>query len=141
MILSKLLNNNRAEDNLLHFACLVSLARIDGEIDIQEQKTLEKLATELKITQDQFDNLLSNTDKVVIEPIKSFSNRLQYVYNFFKVIYTNKELGEKERGLVKQYISSLGFNEENTVKLMKTNKKVFEENLGLSEYEYFIFGD
>ncbi|WP_027395072.1 hypothetical protein [Aquimarina latercula] len=129
------------QENLIHFASLVNLAFVDNEFDSEEYLVLESLAQKLNISKEERTNILESPESFAIKPIDSFSKRLEFIFNFFNIIYADHKIAEQEYELVKNYISGLGFNEENTQKILKKSIRIFERKFSLAEYEKLIFED
>lgn len=129
------------QQNVVHFANLWNLAFADGKFDHEEYLLLEFFVRKLKITPEERRMIFDNPEKYVIRPVESFSKRLEYIFDFFKIIYANNKLDENEYKLVSNYVIALGFNKTNTNKIVNKTIELFERDLSLPNYEKYIFGN
>ncbi|GAA4272014.1 hypothetical protein U6A24_10930 [Aquimarina gracilis] len=142
-------NNNSKErkQNLTQFASLVNLAFIDDEFNKEEYELLEKLGDKLGITKDERLMVLDNPDAFTIEQIESYNKRLEFIFDFFKMIYADNKLDRAEYELVLKYIQAIGFNIINTKTILNRSIELFEKNdrvflkgdMSLTEYKNLIF--
>lgn len=140
---------NEHTQNVVHFASLIHLAFADNEFRIEEYELLEKYALKLGITEDESQMILDNPSAFSVAPIAEFKTRLEFVYDFFKIIYADDRLNEAEYKLAKDYIQALGFNAVESKIILSRSIELFEKNDGafvdeevsLAEYERLVFGD
>lgn len=87
MSISDLYGSGEHLRNLGHFASIVNLAAIDGAINMEEQIVLERFASKLNISEDEFKKVLENPAAFPIHPNNSYQGRLERLYDLFTIIF------------------------------------------------------
>jgi uncharacterized tellurite resistance protein B-like protein len=124
--------------NLAHFAAIVNLALIDGELNSDEEIKLKRLAYKLNISDEEYNTILKNPSKFPIRTLASAEERLERLYDFFKIVYADHLIDEDELHLLERYAIGLGFNPEKADIIIKKSMKIFGGDIGFDDYEYLI---
>ena len=95
--------------NLAHFASLASLAAVDGKINPREKGLLDRFARKLDITSEEYSEVMKKSNKYPITPSNSLEERLERLYDLFRLIYVDHIVDEEEMALLKKYAIGLGF--------------------------------
>ena len=127
------------KSNLGHFASIVNLAVIDGAINSDEELILKKLAKKLGIVDSEYSEIISNPGSFQMIPPISKSERLEKLYDFFKIIYSDHVVDDEEMGLLKKHACALGFSEEDSHDVIEKSLKIFGGQISFDDYEYLIY--
>ena len=88
--------------NLAHFASLASLAAVDGEVNPKEKVLLDNFARKLGITEGEYKEVMKKSNKYPITPSNSLKERLERLYDLFRLIYVDHEVEDTEMVLLKK---------------------------------------
>ena len=123
--------------NLGHFAAIVNLAAADGEINNLEEAQLKRFARKLGIGQEEYMKVLKKPNAFPIHPINSVEERLERLYDLFKIIYSDHQIDEEEEGLLRKYAIGLGFSEKVSEDIIKRSMQIFG-GLSFDDYRYLL---
>lgn len=115
--------------NLGHFAALVSLATVNGEINEHEKPALERFAYKLNISEDEYEKVLEKPTNYPIHPNNTYEGRLERLHDLFTIIYSDAEVDRDEINLLKKYAIAIGFSPTASEKLIKRSVEIFEARL------------
>lgn len=104
------------ESKISHFAAMVTLAGIDGPINLEEQKVLKRLAFKLDVSNEEVKVILKNPRKYPLIPPYGLEERLERLHDFFKIINADHEIDAEERTMIYKYAIGLGFSSEDAKK-------------------------
>ena len=96
--------------NLGHFAAIVNLAAIDGEINSKEEIQLQRFARKLDIDESEYKKVLQNPSAFPIQPPNTVERRLERLHDLFTIIYSDHDIDEEEAELLKKDAIGLGFS-------------------------------
>lgn len=137
MSFSDLFGSGEHLRNLGHFAAIVNLAAIDGEINAKEEKQLARFASKLNISEEEYSKVLENPSSFPLHPHHSVEKRLERLFDLFKIIYSDQEVDEEEIGLLRKYATGLGFSAEVSKGLIKRSIQIFD-GLSFEDYRYLL---
>ena len=123
--------------NLGHFAAIVNLAAADAPINEQEEVQLKRLARKLGIAEGEYLKVLENPTSFPIQPGNSLEERLERLYDLFRIIYSDHAIEEEEEELLKKYAIGLGFSEENSRDIIKRSQQIFG-GMSFEDYRYLL---
>lgn len=138
MAFTDLFESGTHSQNLGHFASIVRMALVDGELVPAEVKLLERFARKLDITEVEYAIVLKNPGKYPINPPNSATERLQRMLDLFKIIFADHDIDDDERNLIARYAIGLGYTEVLANKLIKRSIKIFKGGLDLEDYRYLL---
>lgn len=125
--------------NLGHFASIVSMAAVDGELNPQELHLLKRFANKLNISEAEYVSILKNPSQYPINPPNSADIRLERMLDLFKIIFADNEIDDDERRLIERYAIALGYTEALAAKLIKRSIEIFNGGgLDLDDYRYLL---
>ncbi|SEL59630.1 hypothetical protein SAMN04488008_104292 [Maribacter orientalis] len=124
--------------NLAHFAALATLASIDGEISTEEKKLLDRFAIKLDITKAEYEEVLKKENKYSIDSTPDSEKRLERLYDLFTIIYSDHEIDDEERILIKKYALGLGFTEEKADEVIERSVAIFGGKIDFEDYLYLV---
>lgn len=138
MSFTNLFKSGEHSRNLGHFASLVTLASVHGEIKETEAKLLKRFARKLDISDDELKKVLKTPSNFPIKPSNSADERLERMHDIFKIIFADHEIDEEERQLLQRYAIALGYTEELAAKLIKRSIRIYTGGLDFEDYRYLL---
>ena len=81
--------------------------------DTQEKEFLDKLAIQLEISQDEYNEILENPNKYPINPPYLYTQRLERLYDLSRMVYVDHILGPKQKEILTKFALALGFTPGN----------------------------
>jgi uncharacterized tellurite resistance protein B-like protein len=141
MSFSDLFDSGEHLRNINHFACIVNLASIDGEINERERVLLERFARKLDISEQEYKMVIKNPKDFPISAYNSSEKRLERLHDLFKIIFADNEIDREEETLIKRYAIGLGFSSENAEKIIKRSIQIFSGQLNFEDYKYLLEKD
>ncbi len=124
--------------NLGHFAAIVNLAAIDGEINAKEEVQLQRFARKLDIDESEYTKVLKNPSSFPIQPPNTVERRLERLHDLFTIIFSDHDIDDEEAELIKKYAIGLGFSEESSTAIIKRSIEIFSGRLGFDDYRYLL---
>ncbi len=113
MSFSDLFDSEFKTRNKGHFSAIVRVATSDGELSAEEKQFLDKLATRLEISSEEYDEILENPMKYPINPPYSYAQRLERLYDLSRMVYVDHVLGPKQKDVLTRFALALGFTPGN----------------------------
>ncbi|PCJ98970.1 MAG: hypothetical protein COA50_01380 [Flavobacteriaceae bacterium] len=138
MSFKDLYGNSEHRTNLAHFASIITLAAVDGEINPEELKLLDRFATKLNITKAEYKEVMKKGNKYPIDPPISSKVRLERLYDLFRIIYVDHEIDEEEFDLVNKYAIGLGFSNDNADAIIRRSILIFSGKINFEDYLYLV---
>lgn len=126
--------------NIAHLAAIVRLVKVDGEINIEDETRIERLARILNITKKEYEAILEKPDLFPIISINTSEERLEIIYDLFKIIYTDHYIDDTEQKLVLKYAVSLGCQDDKAHELIKKSMEIFGGGIDYAGYQLLING-
>jgi uncharacterized tellurite resistance protein B-like protein len=133
-----LYNHSEKRRNLAHFAAIASLAAVDGEVNAQEMRLLEKFANKLDISDAEFKEVMKKSNKYPIDPQNSFEKRLERLFDLFRIIFADNEVDDDEMVMLKKYAIGLGFPSDKADKIIGKSIAIFSGRIDFDDYMYLI---
>lgn len=129
---------NDPSSRLNHFANIASLACKGKQISEVEQAMLEKMARKLEIPEDKIEEVLKDPHAYPVSHVNSKEQRLEHLFDLFKMIYSDNRLDEVERLLIKRFAIGMGFHPDQAEKVIQRSIKLFSGKFSFDDYQYFI---
>ncbi|MBC9797478.1 TerB family tellurite resistance protein [Sinomicrobium weinanense] len=101
------------ERNRDHFAAIVRIALSDGEINEEEKAFLDRLASNLDISEEDYKAILKNPEKYPINPPLFYESRLHRLYDLTCMVYADHIADEEETQMLYKLAIGLGFTPGN----------------------------
>lgn len=124
--------------NLAHFAAIATLAAVDGEINEEERVLLDRFANKLDITADEYKEVMESENKYPINPPASSEERLQRLFDLFRIIFVDHIIDEEERALITKYAIGLGYRSESANLIIKRSIEIFSGQIAFEDYLYLL---
>lgn len=138
MSFADLYSSGEHRRNLAHFAALATLASIDGEISTEEKKLLDRFASKLDITESEYKEVFKKENKYPIDSTPDSEKRLERLYDLFRIVYSDHEIDDEERILIKKYAIGLGFTGDKADKIIERSVIIFGGKLDFEDYLYLL---
>lgn len=138
MSFSDLFGSGEHLRNLGHFASIVNMATVDGEINEHEQKVLERFARKLDISEEEYIKVLENPKAFPIHPTNSFERRLERLHDLFVIVFSDHDIDNEEKYLIKKYAIGLGFSSETAEAVINRSLQIFQGQLSFEDYKYLV---
>ncbi|WP_324024217.1 TerB family tellurite resistance protein [Maribacter sp. BPC-D8] len=138
MSFADLYSSGEHRRNLAHFAALATLASIDGEISVEEKKLLDRFATKLDITDSEYLEVFKKENKYPIDSTPDSEKRLERLYDLFRIVYSDHEIDNEERLLIKKYAIGLGFTDEKADAVIERSVAIFGGKIDFDDYLYLV---
>ncbi|PCE62982.1 hypothetical protein [Sediminicola luteus] len=132
-------------EKLMLFAQMLNLAYVDGSSNKSELRVLFSFAEKLGISNKEFEKILRDPEDYPIVPLKSLGARMEAVYSFFSLIYSDAKLDANEYYLVKDYIKAIGFDRNTSLIITNRSIEYFEnlkkgtKALGFDQFKTTVF--
>ena len=127
--------------NLGHFAAIVNLAAIDGEINAKEEIQLQRFARKLDIDESEYNKVLQNPTSFPIQPPNTVERRLERLHDLFTIIFSDHEIDDEEADLLRKYAIGLGFSSETSDAIIRRSIDIFSGHLNFEDYRYLLNKD
>ena len=128
MSFSDLFESGFKKRNEDHFAAIVRVAMSDGIINDAEKAFLDRLATGLDITDQEYKDILKNYKSHPINAPHSYDTRLERLYDLARMVWADHIEGPDQVVLLEKLCIGLGFNSDNV-------KYIADKALTLVHYE------
>ncbi len=138
MAISDLYGSGEHLRNLGHFAAIVSLATVNGELNKHEQAMLERFARKLDISEEEYTRILEKPTDYPIHPNNTYEKRLERLHDLFTIIYSDAHVDENEMRLLKKYAIAIGFSSTVADQLIKRSVQIFSGKLSYDDYQLLI---
>lgn len=113
MSISDLFDSGFKNRNKGHFSAIVRVALSDGEITPEEKEFIDRLARNLEISKDEYEEIMENPMKYPINPPYLYIHRLERLYDLARMVYADHVLGPKQKEILTKFSLALGFTPSN----------------------------
>ena len=113
MSISDLFDSGFKKRNEDHFAAIVRVAMNDGVISADEKAFLDRLATNLDISEQDYKNILKDYQSHPINPPVEYDKRLERLYDLVRMVHVDQIKGDPEHKLLNKIGVGLGFHAVN----------------------------
>lgn len=113
MAFSELFDNEFKKRNQGHFSAIVRVAFADGKINADEQAFLDKLASRLEISEEEYNDILEDPSKHPINPPYLYAQRLERLYDLARMVHVDHHLGDQQEVMLTRMGLALGFTPGN----------------------------
>lgn len=138
MSFSDLFGSGEHLRNLGHFAAIVNLAAIDGEINEREEAQLMRFARKLDISEEEYLQVIRKPASFPIQPPNDNERRLERLHDLFTIIFSDHEIDDEETQLLHKYAIGLGFSHEISKQIINRSIQIFSGQLSFEDYRYLL---
>ena len=136
MSISDLFDNEFKSRNKGHFSAIVRVALADGNATPEEQAFLDKLASRLEISTEEYREILKNPLNYDINPPYLYVERLERLYDLGRMVHVDHQLGDKQERLLVRFGLALGFTPGNVGYIVNKALALLDKKVDL---DTFIF--
>ncbi len=133
-----LYKHGEGRSNLAHFAAMATLANLDGIITREEKEILDYFAGKLGITDAEYREVMKKDNKYPIESPLTHEERMERLFDFFRVIISDLDMAEAQLHMVETYAIALGFSPKKAKQVVEKSVKIFSGKIDLDDYMYFM---
>ncbi|MCO5725096.1 TerB family tellurite resistance protein [Robiginitalea marina] len=133
-----LYKHGQGRSNLAHFAAMASLAAADGIITPEERNILDYFAEKLGITEAEYKEVMKEENKYPIESPLTREERLERLFDFFRVIVSDLDIQDEQLGMVEKYAIALGFSPKQAKIVVQKTIDIFTGRISFDDYLYLI---
>lgn len=133
-----LFENIRNSTKQNHFANLVNIASIDGEIKPSEQKLLKRFAKKFDVSDEGVEKILENPSSFPVHAINSKSQRLEFLFDLLKIVYADHVMDKSEELLIIKYAVGLGYSDDQAASMIQKSKRLFENRFSFDFFKHYI---
>ncbi|WP_109851246.1 TerB family tellurite resistance protein [Aquimarina sp. AU58] len=135
MSISDLFDSGFQKRNQDHFAAIVKIAMSDGVITDEEKTFLDRLATRLGISENDYKEILKDYSTHPINPPTSYERRLERLYDLSRMVYADHVKGEGQVVLLEKLSIGLGFNPENAKYIVDKALNLVDQGVDSDTFE------
>ncbi|WGH74529.1 TerB family tellurite resistance protein [Tenacibaculum tangerinum] len=117
MSISDLYSSGKHKQEIGHFASVVKIAKIDGIISEGEQKSLDKAAKRLNISEEEYKEILKNPENYPVNPPIDYDDRIERLYSLTKMIFADGVVDKHEVAILRKIAVALNFPTDNAEKV------------------------
>ncbi len=133
-----LYNHPEKRRNLAHFAAIASLAAVDGAVNQKEKEILDRFAYKLNITDSEYREVMKKENKYPIEAPFEMKKRYERLYDFFRIIFSDHDIDEEEKDLVRKYAIGIGFSSRKAEEVLNRSISIFRGQVPFEDYLYML---
>ncbi|MFT6723024.1 MAG: putative tellurite resistance protein B-like protein [Flavobacteriaceae bacterium] len=133
-----LYSNSEHRTNLAHFAAIASLAAIDGAINEAELTIINRFASKLGVSKEEYVEVMKKGNKYPIDPPSNAQIRLERLYDLFRIIFSDHSIDAEEATLVHKYAIGLGYTSKDALALIKRSTDIFGGRISFEEYQSLL---
>ncbi|WP_025665782.1 TerB family tellurite resistance protein [Aquimarina megaterium] len=135
MSISDLFDSGFQKRNQDHFAAIVKIAMSDGVITDEEKAFLDRLATRLGISENDYKEILKDYSTHPINPPTSYERRLERLYDLSRMVYADHVKGEGQVVLLEKLSIGLGFNPANAKYIVDKALSLVDQGVDSDTFE------
>lgn len=136
MSLSDLYDSEFKTRNKGHFSAIVRVAIADGDLSPEEKAFLDKLAVQLDISADEYEEILENPLKYPVNPPSLYTQRLERLYDLSRMVYVDQVLGPKQKEVLSRFALALGFTPANVSLIVEKALSLLILHVDLDTFVY-----
>jgi uncharacterized tellurite resistance protein B-like protein len=136
MSFSDLFDNEFKSRNKGHFSAIVRVAIADGDMSAEEKLFLDKLAKQLEISADEYEEILENPMKYPINPPYLYTQRLERLFDLSRMVFADHILAQKQKDILKKFALALGFTPGNVSYIVDKALSLLVQNVDADTFVY-----
>lgn len=138
MSISDLFDNEFRKRNKSHFASIVRVAMTDDVISEGEQQFLDRLASRLNISDDDYKKILKDYMSYPINPPVSYDDRLERLFDLTRMVWADGIRQADQVKLLRKFCVALGFHATNVKYISEKALELVHNGHDLEEFIYGI---
>ncbi len=136
MSLSDLYDSEFKSRNKGHFSAIVRVAIADGDLSPEEKIFLDKLALQLEISPEEYEEILENPLKYPVNPPSLYTQRLERLYDLSRMVYVDQILGPRHKEILSKFALALGFTPANVSLIVEKALSLLILHVDLDTFVY-----
>ncbi len=136
MSLSDLYDSEFKSRNKGHFSAIVRVAIADGDLSPEEKIFLDKLALQLEISPEEYEEILENPLKYPVNPPSLYTQRLERLYDLSRMVYVDQILGPRQKEILSKFALALGFTPANVSLIVEKALSLLILHVDLDTFVY-----
>jgi ABC-type antimicrobial peptide transport system permease subunit len=136
MPFSELFDSEFKKRNKGHFSAIVRVALADGKTNPEEKAFLDKLATGLEISNEEYNEILKNPIKYDINPPYLYVERLERLFDLGRMVHRDHQLGDKQEQLLIKFGLALGFTPSNVNYIVNKALVLIDKKVDIDNFLY-----
>lgn len=136
MSFSDLFDSGQKNRNKSYFASFVRIAYADNIITENEKIFLDRIASKLDISPEEFQEIVDHPDRYPVDPPYLHVHRLERMYDLGRMVYSDKVLGPKQKEILSRYALYLGFTHGNVPYIVDKALSLLFLNVDLETFIY-----
>lgn len=136
MSFSELFDNEFKQRNRGHFSAIVRVAFADGKINDEEQAFLDKLASRLEISEEEYKEILSEPWKHPINPPYLYAHRIERLYDLARMVHIDHHLGDQQEVMLRRMGLALGFTPGNVDYIVSKALSLVDKKVDLDTFSF-----
>jgi uncharacterized tellurite resistance protein B-like protein len=136
MSFSDLFDSEFKTRNKGHFSAIVRVAMADGVLAPEEKRFLDKLATKLDTSNEEYDEILADPLKYPINPPTMHAQRLERLFDLTRMVHVDHHLGDKQDVMLRRFAVALGFTPGNVDYIVDKALKLVDNKADLENFVY-----
>ncbi|HLF51051.1 TerB family tellurite resistance protein [Flavobacterium sp.] len=136
MSFSDLFDNEFKSRNKGHFSAIVRVATADGDMSPEEKLFLDKLAKQLEISKEEYEEILENPMKYPINPPYLYTQRLERLYDLSRMVFADHILGQRQKDILIKFALALGFTPGNVSFIVDKALSLLVQNVDLDTFVF-----
>lgn len=136
MSFSDLFDSEFKQRNKGHFSAIVRVALADGNFAPEEKTFLDKLATKLEISTEEYEEILENPLKYPINPPYLYTQRLERLYDLARMVHVDHQLGDNQETLLQRIGLALGFTPGNVKHIIAKALSLVDKKVDLDTFVF-----
>ncbi len=134
MPFSELFDNEFKERNRGHFSAIVRVAFADGKVSLEEKDFLNKLASRLEISEDEYNEILTDPWKHAINPPYLYTQRLERLFDLARMVHVDHHLGDQQEVMLTRMGLALGFTPGNVNYIVSKALSLVDKKVDLDTF-------
>lgn len=136
MSFSDLFDSEFKQRNKGHFSAIVRVALADGILHPEEKDFLDKLASQLEISDAEYVEILTDPLKYPINPPYLHAQRLERLYDLARMVHADHHLEDKQEIMLRKIGVGLGFTPSNVNYIIAKALSLVDKKVDLDTFIY-----
>ncbi|MEN2402393.1 TerB family tellurite resistance protein [Flavobacterium sp. MC2016-06] len=136
MSFSELFDNEFKQRNKGHFSAIVRVAFADGKINDEEQAFLDKLASRLEISEEEYKEILIDPWKHPINPPYLYAQRVERLFDLARMVHVDHHLGDQQEVMLRRMGLALGFTPGNIDYIVSKALSLIDKKVDLDTFTF-----
>ena len=107
-------------------------------VNPQEKRVLDRFAYKLGITEQEYKEVMKKENKYPLDPANSVEERLERLYDLFRIIFADHDVDDEEMVRLKKYALGLGFPDKKADKIIEKSVAIFRGRIDYEDYRYLV---